>query len=223
MLLSNGCDTEVFTPEARDDEFRRALGIGPRFLLGYAGLLGAAQGVDVLLDVASRLPSDRYVVVVVGDGPQRSQLEAAARTRAVDNFVFAGHRAAEQMPGIVAGFDAAFVPLKYSIPGALPSKVYEAMACEVPVLLAAEGDSRSLVERAECGVAVRYDADDIVRGVKAITEDAGRSRFGEKGRRYVVRHHDRRAVAERFDSVLEAVVSRDGSRLRDLAHASRTA
>ena len=218
-LIPNGCDCERFSPEAADHTLRSSYGLTDCFVVGYAGLLGAAQGVGVILDVAERTAGDdRLRYVIVGDGPERGVIEEEIARRRLANVHLAGHRPSENMPGIIASFDAAFIPLRYSIPGALPSKVYEAMASEVPVVLAADGDPRELLEKAGAGIVVDYERiETIVDAVQRLAGDPELSaQFGRNGRDYVVRYHQRKRIAARLGEVIDAVASDDDAALRVL-------
>ena len=70
-LISNGCDCEVFQPARRDAEHRRKLGLDDKIIVGYAGLIGLAQGVSVIADIAERLHDDNRIhFVIAGDVSQ---------------------------------------------------------------------------------------------------------------------------------------------------------
>mgnify|MGYP001261770522 CR=1 FL=1 len=205
MLVPGGVDCERFDPLRRDRPRLDALGAGGRIVVGYAGLLGIAQGVGFLLQVAERLRDrDDLCFVIIGDGPERETL----RRQAGANVIFAGLRPKEEMPALVAAFDLAFIPLVSPIPGALPSKMYEAMACGVPIVLAAEGDPRALLERAGCGMHVAYgDLPGAVAAVTRLADDrALASALGQAGRDHVTRHHRRERIAERMHEALARAI-----------------
>lgn len=209
-LIPNGCDCDLFQPNKRDDDLRRRHGLQDKVVVGYAGLVGLAQGVGVLIDVAERFRNDdRVRFLVAGDGPEREQIEQELKTRGLPNVIFTGWLAKSAMPGMVALFDMAFIPLRYFIPGALPSKIYEAMASQVPIILAAQGDPKELLERARAGIPVDYDdLDDIEAAIRRLADNAGeRERLGRNGRDYVLAHHQRHIIAERLAGVIETVVT----------------
>jgi glycosyltransferase involved in cell wall biosynthesis len=200
-LIPGGVDAQVFSPQRRDRAVLKPFVGEGRHVVGYAGLLGIAQGIELLLDVAKRLEHRTDIVfLIAGDGPERASLERKAGA----NVVFAGLMPKADMPALVASFDVTVIPLVKTIPGALPSKMYEAMASEVPIVLAAEGDPRELLERANCGLYAPYsDAAAVASAVAQLCDDrelAGR--LGEAGRRYVLAHHVREVIAERLHGVL---------------------
>jgi glycosyltransferase involved in cell wall biosynthesis len=213
VLVPNGCDCTTFRPGLKDPEFIARHNLEGQFVIGYAGLLGVAQGVDAVLDVAELLiDDDRLRFVIVGDGPERVALERALIQRSLPNVILAGHLERARMPGVVGAFDVAFVPLRRKIEGALPSKIYEAMATSVPVLLAAHGDSRTVIKRSEAGLIVEYEPAAIAAAVQRLVNDPILARrLGDNGRRYVLEHHDRPAIAAVVDTLLRAAIDDDPS------------
>ena len=209
-LVPNGCDCRMFQPSQRDGEFRRRHGLEGKVVVGYAGLIGLAQGTSLLVDLAEHFRNDQRIhFVIAGDGPERERLERSLQEKGLTNVLYAGLLKREQMPGIVAAFDIALVPLRYQIPGALPSKVYEAMASQVPIVLAATGDPRDLVETAQAGIVVDYGCTDTIIGAieKLVGDPSLRRRLGTNGRQYVLRHHQRHQIAEKMGQVLQAVAA----------------
>lgn len=200
--LSNGCDTEAFHPGvARPGVF----GEGGGAVVLYAGLHGLAQGLDQLLDAAGLLRGGPARFVLVGEGPVKRDLVAGAGTRGLENVEFRDPVPKTEMPALVASADIVVVPLKKYIPGAVPSKLYEAMASARPVVLVAEGEAAEILRRADAGIVVRPgDVEGLAAAVRALAADpALRRRLGENGRRAAVERYDRARIADRFIGLLE--------------------
>ena len=217
--IPNGCDADWFSPKARDAEFRSKHNLQGKTIVGYAGLIGLAQGVDILVQVAAacrNIPELQFVIV--GDGPEREKMETLIARKQLQNILMLGLLPKERLPSVVANFDIAFVPLKMFIPGALPSKVYEAMACQVPLILAAEGDAETLVRNAESGLCVPYYADAITEAVKKLVADPSlRTRLGKNGRNYVLKHHHRDTIASSMSDLLMRLVGGTSSSQENLS------
>jgi colanic acid biosynthesis glycosyl transferase WcaI len=201
--LSNGVDTTRFTPDLRSTDARRELCADPEreCVAVYAGLHGVAQGLDQVLDAAEQLGDlDNLTIVFIGDGPERQKLVARARGINQPKIRFLGPRDRDAIPRLVASADIALVPLAMRIPGAVPSKVYEAMASAIPVLLAAEGEAARIVERAQAGIAVAPgDSTAIARALRKLaTEPATRKAAGERGRAAAIERYDSIDIARRF-------------------------
>ncbi len=226
-LIPNGCDCQLFHPDRRCHEFRRRYNLTDHVVVGYAGLLGLAQGLGAVIEVAERFRADdRVRFLIAGDGAEREKIERQVAERGLSNVIFTGWLARSEMPGTIASFDMALIPLRYFIPGALPSKVYEAMASGVPIVLAAEGDARQVIQRSGAGRVVDYhDTGAIAAAVDELAGDAGqRRRLGQRGRQYVLQHHQRHDIAARLGDLIEAVTGRgnaaDGGRATSLRRAA---
>ena len=173
----------------------------------YAGLFGIAQGLDQVLDAAKRLEGEDLRIVLIGDGPERAGLvERAERERAQDNVTILGPRAREEMPELLASADIALVPLRGQIPGAVPSKLYEAMASGLPVVLVAAGEAAEIVTAAGTGIVVAPgDADGVAEALRRLARSPEeRRRFGEAGRETAVTRFDRRRLCDDFIRELES-------------------
>ena len=211
--LSNGVDTSLFRPECRSDASRARLanGGGERACIAmYAGLHGIAQGLDQILDAAARLtdlPSLEFALV--GDGPVKSKLMAKSRELGLSNVRFLDARPREEMPGLVASADLAIVPLKMSLPGAVPSKIYEAMGAGVPIVLVASGEAAAILDRSQAGVHVAPgDVPGLATAIRGLAADPDRrARLGAAGRSAAVRDFDRVGIADRFIDRLEGALS----------------
>src|SRR5207302_4154277 len=89
---------------------------------------------------------------------------------------------------------------------ALPSKMFESMAAERPIVAALWGEAATLVESAGCGLVVEpEDAAAIREAVEKLAADPELARrLGESGRRYAIEHFERKDIAKRFMELLRA-------------------
>ena len=93
-VITNGVDTGLFQPREPDGELRARLGFAPEtFVITFAGTIGMASGLEVVLDAARLLRAkgrDDIAFLLVGDGAVRAALEARARSEGLTNVVFTG-------------------------------------------------------------------------------------------------------------------------------------
>lgn len=231
--LSNGVDTHAFGPSLASDAARATLGGAGACVVLYAGLHGLAQGLESLLDAVARLGAGAGVrLVLVGDGVRKAALQADAAARGLGVVDFLPARPRREVAPLLASADVLVVPLGMAIPGAVPSKIYEAMASGRPLVLAADGEAADIVRRHEAGIVVPpADVGAIAEALARLRDDpAERARLGANGRRAAERHFDRADIGERFVRWLEAsegrapgVPTRAPARGRGSADASRGA
>ena len=114
------------------------------------------------------------------------------------------------MPALLSQTDVSLVLLKDMelFRTVIPSKIFESMAMEVPIILGVAGEARSIVEDAGAGLCITPEsADELAAAVRRLHEDPELAqRLGRQGRRYVEERFDRDRLAQRYVDVLAAVV-----------------
>jgi glycosyltransferase involved in cell wall biosynthesis len=208
-LLSNGADTTVFRPQNGTDAVRATLTSSNEFVVLYAGLHGLAQGLDQVVDAAKELQLEGgYRFVLVGDGPQKQSLVLRAQHSGIRNVTFLAAMPSAEMPSILAAADLVVVPLAMDIPGAVPSKLYEAMAMRRPFVLVASGEAAEIVRRYKAGIVV--DPGHVSSLVQAIRDLHSCPELAQtlsrNARLAVVEHFDRAQIARSFIHYLESQI-----------------
>lgn len=203
--LSNGVDTACFAPSRNTETARAVLGSKEQFVIAYAGLHGHAQGLSQVLEAARILASDdAFRFVLIGDGPEKQRLQMKANEMNLANVRFLDSRPHAEIPGILAAADAILVPLVGQITGAVPSKIYEAMASGRPLVVVASGEPAEMVSEYRSGLTVTpNDVGGLVGAFRILRENVqlGKS-FGENGRKAAVKDFDRKGILEEFATFL---------------------
>jgi glycosyltransferase involved in cell wall biosynthesis len=210
IWLPNGVDPEAFQPNAtHQGEFRRKYRIGDSdTVLFYGGILGHAQGLDTIIRAASKLQSEKALkFVLMGSGPLKDELIALSKSLQLQNVIFADPVDRKMMNAIIAEIDFGIIPLK-NIPlflGAIPSKIFELLAMERPILLGVEGEARDLfVTEAKSGWSFEPEnADDLAATILRVLSDPSEIKArGKNGRAYVSAKFNRKKIADDFYDVL---------------------
>jgi colanic acid biosynthesis glycosyl transferase WcaI len=210
-VITNGVDIDRFGPQFVDDEARSfLLQAQDRVTFTYAGVMGMAQGLEVVLDVAAAVRDMAHVqFVLVGDGAERESLQCRIEVENLNNVRLLRALPKERIPALLAASQVAFHVLKFSIPGAVPSKIYEAMASGLPILFAGGGEGARRVLDARAGLVVPYED---VRGLEeavrrlASTPDL-RHQLGRAGRCAAEKLYNRKEIARRLHQLLLGVTS----------------
>ncbi len=177
-----------------------------------AGLESVGGPGSRCVEAAGRLRELRSLkIVLVGDGPEKEELVAKARQLELANVRFLDPLPREAMPELLASADVAVACLKRSLLGAVPSKIYEAMAAGRPLVLVAGGEPAGIVRRAGAGLAVEPgDVDGLAGALRRLAESPERRReMGAAGRRAAEESFDRRRIADRFIDLLEDRLGRE--------------
>jgi len=211
-VVTNGVDSDLFVPRAPDAALRARLGLDGKYVLTYAGTVGMAHGLDVVLRAGHRLRErgrDDIVLLVVGDGARRAELEQAARDQGLHNVVFTGMVGRAQLPVYLASSDACLVHMRDEalFSTVLPSKIFEDAAMEKPIIAGLRGEGSTIIAAADCGI-VFAPGDDaaLTAAVERLADDPEEGRrLGRNGRRFVLQHYDRRGLAHDYLAILERV------------------
>jgi glycosyltransferase involved in cell wall biosynthesis len=197
--LPNGVDTELFNPNKSSLEARLRLAKDTECIAIYAGLHGIAQGLGQILEVAQKLQNlTELRIIFVGDGPEKKSLIERSCSLGLNNVIFLDPVPKEEIPALLASADIALVTLKSALPGAVPSKIYEAMASGLAIILAAEGEAADIVRESQAGIVVTPgDIDSFARVLRGLVSDKRRrSQLKENGRKAVLRFNREKIFLE---------------------------
>ena len=208
-VVTNGVAPARFGKSMADAAARELVGHEPGPIFIYAGLLGHAQGLDQVLDIAAQMPADQPGrFVLVGEGPEREHLVERIERENIRRVRLVPAQPRERVPALLAAADVALITLGMAIPGAVPSKIYEAMASSLPILLIAEGEAARRVEQAACGLAVRPgDLAGAADAVRRLASDSGlRAQLGAAGRHAAETQYNRDEIGRQLDQLLRSVL-----------------
>jgi glycosyltransferase involved in cell wall biosynthesis len=170
----------------------------------YAGILGYAQGLDVILKSAQITRGQPEIIyIIIGDGPEKQKLVNLSAEFNLDNLKFIGNIPRAQMSLAIAACDAYIVPLKKNdlFLGAIPSKLFEPLAMGKPILLGVDGEARELfIEKGKGGLFFTpEDATELSEKVRYLNSNRIElSILGENGKQFVSLNFNREKIAKQF-------------------------
>ncbi len=209
-VITNGVDIDRFGPQFINEEARSLLGDQDRVTFTYAGVMGLAQGLNQVLDVAASVRDLHQVqFVLIGDGADRESLRRRIDVENLHNVRLLQAQPKEKIPALLAASQVGFHVLKFAIPGAVPSKIYEAMASSLPILFAGEGEGARRVLKAGAGLAVPYgDIRALEEAVRRLASNTDlRRELGSAGRRAAEQLYSRKEIAKRLHQLLQRVAT----------------
>jgi glycosyltransferase involved in cell wall biosynthesis len=204
--LRNGNDMRSLQDlPSNAEEWRKKEGFAPGdFLLIYAGILGHAQGLEVILHAAGILRDQKEVkFLLVGSGPVKEQLTDLKNRYLLKNVFFYPAMPRKELLGMIPATDAAIIPLRKLelFKGAIPSKIFENLALRKPLLLGVEGEAKDLfIDEAKAGLAfVPEDAPDLAEKIIWMMDHPEMMReFGRNGYHYVLEKFNWDIIARDF-------------------------
>lgn len=204
-----GVDPAVFAADAGAGiARRREVGLtDDAFVVGYGGRLVPEKGVQVLMAAVAR--TDGAHLLIVGDGPQRPELERlAARLDLSARVRFAGRVPSLAMPSWLAAMDALVLPSSGNAGWVeqFGRILVEAMMCEVPVVGSRCGEIPGVV--GDAGLLFENgDAEELTAQLDRLRRDpAERRELSRRGRARVEAEFGEAAVARRTAAVYRQVV-----------------
>lgn len=177
------------------------------FVITFTGNIGYAQGLDILPQVATILKEKECNVVfkIVGDGRYKEELIREIEKRDVETmFDMVDRKLAEEIPQILAESDAAFLSFMDNplFANTIPAKLQSYMACGMPIIASATGESKRIIEEAECGVCCKIgDVDALAEAIISLTQD-GETKLkvmGKNARRFCDIHFDKKMLMDFID------------------------
>jgi len=217
-VVSNGIDSDLFSPRAKDSALLSQLNLKDKFVVGYVGTLGLAHALNNLLDAAEQLVERSDIVfLIIGGGAQQASLIRELERRELKNVLLLGRQPRNEIPRYLSLCDLSLVHLKdvAVFETVIPSKIFEAIGMGLPILLCApDGEAADLVRRHGVGQAILAEQPHALAGavVGLCDNAAARSKLGEASRR-ASSLFDRSKQAEIMLDVLVAVAN--GRRLVD--------
>lgn len=215
VWLPNGVDFAFFDAPPAAIDWRERLGIGTNeFVILYAGIIGHAQGLDVILEAAVMLEGTHARFVLVGDGPEKERLVERAKELNLSSVVFHGNVGKAEIPSLITMCDAYVVPLKKLdlFKGAIPSKLFEPLAMGKPILLGVDGEARVLfIDEGKGGLFFEPESGaGLAAQVQVLMSSPEVAmQLGVSGRQYVRLAFDREKIHQRFLQQVESETKTD--------------
>lgn len=211
-VVKNGADLTAFAPAAKENAFRSEHGLTGKFIASYIGTHGMAHALDTILEAAALMrDQDKVVFLLVGDGAERERLLRKKEEMGLGNLVMLPQLPKSTMPQVLAASDVCLVHLRRAdlFKSVIPSKIFEAMAMERPIILGVEGESKGIIEAGQCGLCIEPEnAHELVNTVQRLLEDPALAvSLGKNGREFVAASFDRDTLALNYLDILTSVVT----------------
>lgn len=171
----------------------------------FAGNIGAVQSVETIIKAAEILKNESVKFHIVGGGTDLERLQKMATGLNLDNVNFYGRRPLEEMPLFYEKADAMLITLSADpvLSLTLPGKVQSYMAVGKPIIGAIDGETRAIIEDAECGFCGKAeDADELARNIRRFVDDSMRKKMGWNARKYYEEHFEKSKFIDRLEREL---------------------
>jgi glycosyltransferase involved in cell wall biosynthesis len=212
-VIYNAVDLTRFRPRLDTTEFRKKYDLGDKRLVSFVGTFGTHIDFETLLAVAAHFNGREDVrFVFIGTGGQRETIRQRLEGGDLSNVCWIGWIDHGEMP---LAWCASYITywaihnheLYRSI---LQSKMYEAMACGVPLAIATEGITSEMVERSQSGLTVPFgDVQGFIHIIERLLDDeAFHRQCSLAGHAYAEANFKPDNVVQAYEDVLTAAIQR---------------
>ncbi len=172
------------------------------FKVIFTGNIGTAQGLQILPQTAEILREENVKFVIVGDGRYLDEFEQEIQKRNVqDKFIMIARQPAERIPELLAACDAAFLSFQNDElwTKTIPAKLQSYMACGMPIIASAEGETERIITEAECGVCSAIgDVDKLSENIIIMTKD-DLNKMRHNSRKYFERNFEKQELMDQIE------------------------
>lgn len=172
------------------------------FKVIFTGNIGTAQGLQILPKTAEMLKKANVNFVMVGDGRYLAEFNTEVEKHGVsEKFIMIPRQPAERIPELLAVCDAAFISFQDAElwRKTIPAKLQSYMACGMPIIASAEGETERIVKEAMCGICCKIgDVEGLAEAVLNMSRQ-NVSTMAKKSRKYFEEHFDQQRLMDEMD------------------------
>lgn len=205
IMIPNAADfvlSERLLQSFDREAFRKNENLEGKFVITYVGAHGVANHLQQILQAGKLLEDTNVLFMLIGQGMEKERLKNMASEMNVTNVRFVDPvPKAEVFKYILASEMGASVLKKVdTFKTVYSNKTFDYMSCKTPILMAIDGVSRELVERARAGVYVEPEnIEEYNRIIREYLANPARLTVeGENGYRYAKDNFDREVLAKRY-------------------------
>lgn len=191
------------------NEFRKKLGIENKFVITYVGAHGVANHLDQLLETAELLKYSNVFFLLIGDGMKKQQLILDSQKKGLVNVRFINPVPKKEVFKYILASDMGTSVLKKveAFKTVFANKTFDYMSCKKPVLMAIDGVSKDLIEKADAGTFIEPEnAIDFAKKILLYVNNPELiKKQGENGYNYAKLNFDRRILALKYLEILKTM------------------
>jgi glycosyltransferase involved in cell wall biosynthesis len=210
-IIKNGVDLKLFDGNKANPELKQKLGVADKFIISYIGTHGLSHALDKVLETAALIQENTAIhFLLVGEGAEKERLIMQKNSFGLKNVTFLDQIEKQLLPYYYNLSDVVLVTLR-KLPlfqCVIPSKIFEIMAMEKPIIISVDGEARELVvDKAQAGVFV--DPENPEKMKKAILhlyrDHQARLELGRNGRKFVEEFYNRQGLADQYLLYLQEI------------------
>ena len=212
VVVYNWVDSDAVVPIKKEENpLFEEFGLSrDKFHVVYAGNLGNAQNINIVVDAATRLRDNEDVeFVVFGSGGLENDIRARIEAEGLKNLRLQPLQPVERVKYVYSLGDVCLVSCKEGLGGsAMPSKTWSILSCGRPVLANFdEGELQMILTKNELGVFTKAgNLDGFVSAIEELAADPEAcAKMGARGRQFILDNLTKDAGTRKYAEVLREV------------------
>lgn len=206
-VITNGVNQELFYPKEKNKELINKYDLDNKFVISYVGAHGISQNLGTILKVAKRLEKvTELQFLFIGEGAEKNKLKQIAHEQEIDNVTFIDSQPKEMIPEFYNISDLSLIPLKNIelFKTFIPSKMFEIMACGVPIVASLEGEAADILNESQAAEVVKPDnPEEIMQAITRLKDDKTLfKKLKRNGPAFVEQNYSRRMLAEKYLKII---------------------
>ena len=211
-VVYNWVDEKAVCPVAKENNpLFKEFGLArDRFTVVYAGNLGNAQNIGIVLDGAKQLPGVQFAVF--GSGGLEEEIRKWIAGENLRNVHLLPLQPFDRVSQVYSIGDACIVSCKAGLGGsAMPSKTWTIMSCGRPVVANFdEGELKEIIENNNCGVFSHAgNVQELVSAIKTLQENPDRCKeMGENARQFILNNLTKEVGTRKYVDIIRSVIGK---------------
>ncbi len=213
VVVYNWVDENAIIPvNDEENELFEEFGISrEKFRVVYAGNLGNAQNIEIIVNAARRLKDNNQIeFIIFGKGGLEDEIKATKAKEQLDNLKILPLQPYERVAKVYGLGNVCIVACKPGLGGAaMPSKTWSIMSSGRAVLANFdEGELKEIVEKNSCGIFTKAgDLEGFVAAIKVLSQHPEQcAEMGKNGRQFILENLTREVGTRKYVEVIKAVV-----------------
>ncbi|HEX9983068.1 MAG TPA: glycosyltransferase family 4 protein [Thermoanaerobaculia bacterium] len=212
VTIPNGANVDYWVESGEGTPLRTKLGLDGKFVVLYIGAMGISQALLTVVKAAARLRNEPDVrVVFVGEGADKEKLAKFVEEEKLTNVLFFDSVGKDEVRAFYSLADVCLVPLR-DIPlfsTFIPSKMFEIMSMGRPIVGSVRGEPAEILERSGDALVIAPENDEALASaiVTLMRDPARRAAMGASGRRFVIDHYSRAALAKTYLETMHGAIA----------------
>ncbi len=211
-VVYNWVDEKAVQPVAKEDNpLYDEFGLSrDMFTIVYAGNLGNAQNIGIVLDGAKELPDVQFALF--GTGGLEKEVRSRIENEGLTNVHLNPLQPVERVSHVYSLGDACIVSCKEGLGGsAMPSKSWSIMSCGRPVVASFdEGELKEILEINSCGVFTHAgNVQEFVEGIKQLASNPQScEEMGNNARQFILNNLTKEVGSKKYVEIIKSVVKK---------------